>query len=119
MKTLARQSVRSRTLKPSRPAVSLVSTPKSEAAQPLALRRRTFVLSLLGGVSAVVAGCGTDPVKTGNTTGGNVTCTAGKVCIPEIKTGEDLNKDGHIGMPMQSFASEVVEAPKASAGNDH
>ena len=38
--------------------------------------------------------------------------------MQEIKTGEDLNKDGHIGMPMQSFASEVVEAPKASAGND-
>lgn len=31
--------------------------------------------------------------------------------MQEIKTGEDLNKDGHIGMPMQSFASQV-EFPK-------
>ena len=37
--------------------------------------------------------------------------------MQEIKTGEDLNRDGHIGMPVQSFASRV-EFPKASAGND-
>lgn len=92
MKTLARQSVRSRTVNQARPALSLARAPKKEAATPpLALRRRTFVLSLLGGVSAVVAGCGPDePVKTGTTGGNPIPCTTGKVCIPEIKTGEDV-----------------------------
>jgi hypothetical protein len=33
----------------------------------------------------------------------------------EIKTGEDLNNDGVIGMPARSFASQV-DAPKDSAG---
>lgn len=35
--------------------------------------------------------------------------------MQEIKTGEDLNKDGVIGMPSRSFASQV-DAPKDSAG---
>jgi len=86
MKTLARQSVRSRTQTQARPAISLVAEPKKAA--PFALRRRTFVLSLLGGASAVAAGCVTDPpdpppVKP-------VECAAGKVCIGEIKPGEDV-----------------------------
>lgn len=98
MKTLARQSVRSRTIKQARPALALVNEPKKAA--PFALRRRTFVLSLLGGVSAVIAGCETDPQTTGGTSStsssssssssGGVMCMQGKVCIPEILPGEDV-----------------------------
>lgn len=87
MKTLARQSARSRTHTQARPAISLVAEPKKAA--PFALRRRTFVLSLLGGASAVVAGCSSDPVKSG-TTGETPMCTSGYVCISEIKPGEDV-----------------------------
>ncbi len=96
MKTLTRQSVQSRTLTKARPAISLVPKPKEAAS--LALQRRTFVLSLLGGVSAVVAGCDTKPEGTGGTSssssssssGNPIMCTAGYVCIPEIQPGEDV-----------------------------
>lgn len=86
MKTLARQSARSRTVAQARSAISLVAEPKTTA--PLALRRRTFVLSLLGGVSAVAAGCTTDPPVKPNPVVDS--CTTGKVCIAEIKAGEDV-----------------------------
>jgi len=41
--------------------------------------------------------------------------------MQEIKTGEDLNKDGIVGLSAQSFASTAQKVeldPKASAGND-
>ena len=98
MKTLARKTVRSRTFTQARPALSVVREPK-KAAVPFALRRRTFVLSLLGGAAAVAAGCSDDPVNNGSTSsssssssssGSGLMCTPGYVCIPEIKEGEDI-----------------------------
>lgn len=97
MKTLARKTVRSRTFTQARPALSVVREPK-KAAAPFALRRRTFVLSLLGGVSAVVVGCSDDTNTNTSTTssssssssGSGLMCPPNKVCIPEIKEGEDV-----------------------------
>jgi len=83
MKTLARQSPRSRTLKQARPALTVVREPK-KAAAPFALRRRTFVLSLLGGVSAAAIGCDPPPPPPVSP------CAANKVCIPEVSAGEDI-----------------------------
>lgn len=85
MKTLARQTPRARISKQARPALAVVREPKKNAAQ-FALRRRTFVLSLLGGVSAAMAGCDPTPQPAKPPVD---SCT-NKVCIAEIKTGEDI-----------------------------
>ncbi len=88
MKTLARQSVRTRTIKQASPALALASPPKKAA--PFALRRRTFVLSLLGGTAAVVAGCTPDPDPVKPAAALGLCEVPDKVCIEGINAGEDI-----------------------------
>lgn len=82
MKTLANELARSRRPRPARPADARVCA-------PLALRRRGFVLGLLGAAGAGAAGCQNDgpllPIPAGPPV-----CKPGKVCIPEVRDGEDV-----------------------------
>jgi len=83
MKTLANELYRRRPRQTLRVAAPEAGPP------PLALRRRTFMIGLLGGLSALAAGCGSDPAQPPTTA--LPTCDVpGKVCIKAINEGEDV-----------------------------
>lgn len=103
MKTLARHTPRSRISKQARPALTIVREPQKPAT-PFALRRRTFVLSLLGGVSAVAMGCEPPPPPVKPT----APCADNKVCIAEIQSGEDIF--GYIDRVKGAYDHEFYKA---------
>ena len=73
--------------RPRRPRQIRVAAAALPAATRLALRRRTFMMGLLGGVAATfAAGCGSDPIAPAP---GAPTVPSG-VSIPEIGDGEDV-----------------------------
>lgn len=102
MKTLANELVRPRRprqvspaarqgaapigLSARRPAVGLARRPAIDPG----LRRRTFLLGLLGGATALATGCEDGPILPTAQEPEPLVCETGKVCIPEIADGEDV-----------------------------
>ncbi|MDI3285727.1 ethanolamine ammonia-lyase subunit EutB [Polyangium sp. 15x6] len=73
--------------RPRRPRQIRVAAAALPPVARLALRRRTFMMGLLGGVAATfAAGCGSDPIQPDP---GTPTAPSG-VSIPEIREGEDV-----------------------------
>ena len=85
MKTLANELVRPR--RPRQIPAAAAPLPAQASPTSLGLRRRTFMMGLLGGIAAAfAAGCSSDPNKPAVTP----PPTKAGVSIPEIREGEDV-----------------------------
>ena len=88
MKTLAPKSLPYRKRKML--SISRAGTETQYLAAGKSIGRRTFLLGMLGGAAAVVAGCNSSTTPAQSTPPPTASCTAGKVCIAEVQAGEDL-----------------------------
>lgn len=112
MKTLPNELARPRRSRLPRPAGARPERPLQARTALTALPRRTFLLALLGGASAIAAGCDDGPIPP-KIPAQPEECVAGKVCIPEVADGEDVIT--YVGRIKGSYDHEFYKAVLGAA----